>query len=275
MALPRSSVTELQWGHDEGVVEGVDQHVDRSAGRPGFNGATTKVSWKAASLSVPVAGRCRMLQWGHDEGVVEGRQHGDIIESRQVSFNGATTKASWKAPLEVVRGVVHPQLQWGHDEGVVEGAGHGGSSVRPLTRFNGATTKVSWKADLSARVIGDDVEASMGPRRRCRGRRTDRGLALASVVACFNGATTKVSWKAYVATGRSLTSSIELQWGHDEGVVEGSTMVPVSPVVTGCFNGATTKVSWKAHRVDRRPLADRPCFNGATTKVSWKAGMAV
>jgi len=84
----------LQWGHDEGVVEGSE----------------------IARKSLPKI----TLQWGHDEGVVEGLL----------------------APAEKI---IASRLQWGHDEGVVEGDypvhGH-------------------YHVEL----------ASMGPRRRRRGR---------------------------------------------------------------------------------------------------------
>ena len=61
--------------------------------------------------------------------------------------------------------------------------------------------------------------ASMGPRRRCRGRHDSVGqVELRN--ASFNGATTKVSWKAVSGTDQ-FTTIRELQWGHDEGVVEG------------------------------------------------------
>jgi len=62
------------------------------------------------------------------------------------------------------------------------------------TRFNGATTKASWKARF----------AWLGSRRP----------------SGFNGATTKASWKAFNAD-KFFRRLRALQWGHDEGVVEG------------------------------------------------------
>jgi len=62
-------------------------------------------------------------------------------------------------------------LQWGHDEGVVEGAKN--------------------RSDVE-----EIAEASMGPRRRRRGRQG--------------------------SFGHRMPRAIKLQWGHDEGVVEGA-----------------------------------------------------
>ena len=63
----------------------------------------------------------------------------------------------------------------------------------------------------------------------------------------FNGATTMVSWKARrrIRRGRSASSTM-LQWGHDDGVVEGSVYAASATVADVGFNGATTMVSWKA-----------------------------
>jgi len=148
-------------------------------------------------LVLPAPRPAMRLQWGHDEGVVEGgwRQREPVRAIPR--FNGATTKASWKATATTAGTLWSPMLQWGHDEGVVEGGadGRGGrhqaqASMGPRRRrrgrrfercrcrrrqlrFNGATTKASWKA----RSVGDGLpgaaSASMGPRRRRRGRLVD------------------------------------------------------------------------------------------------------
>ena len=151
-------------------------------------------------------GRQRMCNWR--------------VNKRQC-FNGATTKVSWKAR--------HTRSSSGADH----------------RSFNGATTKVSWKAGATSSIRVVHANASMGPRRRCRGRRR---------AAC-----------------RAQPDGRKLQWGHDEGVVEGTSNAVCNAVSEVSFNGATTKVSWKAvpERAQRRAASSG--FNGATTKVSWKA----
>jgi hypothetical protein len=66
----RLILPQLQWGHDEGVVEvgNIDIHVHTAM----------------------------LLQWGHDEGVVEAAGTQSVESTRTRSFNGATTKVSWK-----------------------------------------------------------------------------------------------------------------------------------------------------------------------------------
>src|SRR5205823_2614044 len=89
----------------------------------------------------------------------------------------------------------------------------------------------------------DAQEASMGPRRRCRGRPDDRAQRRADVGASMG--------PRRRCRGRRLDP---LRHGlHRES-----------------FNGATTKVSWKTRYRPSRPSRWRAGFNGATTKVSWK-----
>ena len=62
-------------------------------------------------------------------------------------------------------------------------------------RFNGATTKESWKTWLlMRRADARGLAASMGPRRRSRGRRVTL-VPSDDWPDRFNGATTKESWK--------------------------------------------------------------------------------
>ena len=160
---------ELQWGHDEGVVEN--------------------------SRCVQGTTLRSMLQWGHDEGVVENQTKYGQIKRANDSFNGATTKESWKTKTCGLIPVCHTVLQWGHDEGVVENDGYcrrrfamGVASMGPRRRsrgkrrllrrrfamaccFNGATTKESWKTDSNDPEPRRRDDASMGPRRRSRGKR--------------------------------------------------------------------------------------------------------
>ena len=162
-------------------------------------------------------------------------------------------------------------LQWGHDEGVVEG-----QVVLPSARDR--VRSLQWGHDEGV-VEGDSIRdsvisrrliASMGPRRRCRGRRLRMAYETPLGSHGFNGATTKVSWKAGQRRRSRLHRSTSLQWGHDEGVVEGDRCTLTSATeVDWCFNGATTKVSWKARTLWRQGIR-HVRFNGATTKVSWK-----
>ena len=60
--------------------------------------------------------------------------------------------------------------------------------------------------------------ASMGPRRRSRGKPSQHCVSTMGLTTRFNGATTKESWKT--SERRPPLPRIRLQWGHDEGVVE-------------------------------------------------------
>ena len=183
----------LQWGHDEGVVENLGLHRRPQSSVNSFNGATTKESWKtklaACSTSLDVT-----LQWGHDEGVVEnflrktpstprvqlqwGHDEASLWKLDQInfasvdisSFNGATTKES-------VENEVLPTF------GQVE-----------FRSLPGATTKESWKTIVDAVECPRKVAASMGPRRRSRGKHGSR-MGRTRGHTSFNGATTKESWK--------------------------------------------------------------------------------
>ena len=267
----------LQWGHDEGVVEGFRHAARLPLEHFCFNGATTKVSWKA-SAEASIAARCRG------------------------SFNGATTKVSWKADPQRS---TFAELQLG---------------------FNGATTMVSWKAQYDAGYVDGIRVASMGPRRRCRGRRLVLRPNFAVGDPRFNGATTMVSWKAHAEPTRPTWLAVWLQWGHDEGVVEGDRPYSGSDRRRqqlqwghdeGVVEGSTRAASTSARRVvasmgPRRRCRGRRCtcraslfdtgnplqwghdegvvegvtpileperllarFNGATTMVSWKAPITV
>ena len=111
-------------------------------------------------------------------------------------FNGATTKESWKS-LVAARSACQSllRLQWGHDEGVVEGKRSSEWTHESKERFNGATTKESWKATAGLYITHGLIVASMGPRRRSRGRQSKPTCGRRGQSG-FNGATTKESWKA-------------------------------------------------------------------------------
>ena len=70
-------VDQLQWGHDDGVVEWDVAGRSGEGGGGSFNGATTMVSWNGSSPS-PNNDGLRLLQWGHDDGVVEWKHEGDL-----------------------------------------------------------------------------------------------------------------------------------------------------------------------------------------------------
>ena len=111
--------------------------------------------------------------------------------------------------------------------------------------FNGATSSSTWKAALVAATASCLTVASMGPRRRRRGR-YDEHICRMAAFAGFNGATSSSTWKELaiaVATdtpfvgasmgprrrrrGRFATlldavlRVMELQWGHVVVDVEG------------------------------------------------------
>ena len=90
---------ELQWGHDDGVVEWID-------GGPETAGRAT-------------------LQWGHDDGFVEwtarssGGKHAGAGEE---AFNGGHDDGVVEWVTTEQPATPETLLQWGHDDGVVEWA---------------------------------------------------------------------------------------------------------------------------------------------------------
>ena len=193
---PRSRVhvvsARLQWGHDDGVVEGEFQKRHPGA-TLGFNGATTMESWKGGFLLLACPKQV-VLQWGHDDGVVErilstacsvqpiNASMGPRRWSRGKVFIGIhCARGLWASmgPRRWSRGRwlqgsrCHPQgarLQWGHDDGVVERGGRRFTGSPCQAGFNGATTMESWKGAERARVNLRAPKASMGPRRWSRGK---------------------------------------------------------------------------------------------------------
>jgi len=256
----------LQWGHDEGVVEGMTEEPDQGPMVECFNGATTKASWKALGDGWQALGYST-LQWGHDEGVVEGPTTSACSTAPCPSFNGATTKASWKATKTYVELSNENWLQWGHDEGVVEGEtatqllrdGHSLQWGHDEGVVEGAISLPS-ETRLAGLQWGHDEGVVEGSRiRRLR----------SAFWSCFNGATTKASWKAWLFCGNRRPFP-RLQWGHDEGVVEGGLRC------LGRRRGFSASMGPRRRRRGRRRLRaaavpDPGRFNGATTKASWKA----
>ena len=121
-------------------------------------------------------------------------------------------------------------LQWGHDDGVVEDDAAAQARRPRSSGFNGATTMESWKTlKAGPNDLLPTTEASMGPRRRSRGRRGEDEL---------------------------VQQRMTLQWGHDDGVVE-NWRAEIADRGRSSFNGATTKESWKTGSADTSVSADR------------------
>ena len=166
----------------------------------GFNGATTKVSWKwhlAAYADVKQLASASMGPRRRSRGS-GGRLTSCRYRARCASM-GPRRRCRGSDLHAAQRTVAARSLQWGHDEGVVEVAAVDRrlllatvpASMGPRRRCRGS-------ASMSDRIPGIAALASMGPRRRCRGS-GDRGRAGEPVDTCFNGATTKVSWNGDVA----------------------------------------------------------------------------
>ena len=210
----------LQWGHDEGVVEDDRRRRRSPALETSFNGATTKESWKtewrSAGSIVDRAGfngattkeswktrmteRCRHEYWSFNGATTKEswKTTADVrrLSARFACFNGATTKVVVEDSSAADRCKGSPSwLQWGHDEGVVEDATRRcvidryriSASMGPRRRSRGK--RRPRRADVTTAR-----RASMGPRRRSRGRRSRRRPS-SSHRSRFNGATTKESWK--------------------------------------------------------------------------------
>ncbi len=210
------------------------------------------------------------LQWGHVVVDVEGAQALVFSVSTAARFNGATSSSTWKGNNTAFGYVVPGLLQWGHVVVDVEGTQSAHALRLVWSSFNGATSSSTWKV-----VVGrgwcsaEPCYASMGPRRRRRGRMP--GLSSRSPDGGgFNGATSSSTWKGprsprYARPvkpasmgprrrrrGRTVTPSVvgrglpKLQWGHVVVDVEGLEVDPVRSVGSVGFNGATSSSTWKA-----------------------------
>ena len=110
------------------------------------------------------------LQWGHDEGVVENAR-GVVRPCAVLKASMGPRRRSRGRPFipEEFRAVTNP-LQWGHDEGVVENEGHWNGSAMDTTLQWGHDEGVV-ENGRKCRAESAEVLASMGPRRRSRGKR--------------------------------------------------------------------------------------------------------
>ena len=208
-----------------------------------FNGATTKVSWKTRRIADALTVHGIGLQWGHDEGVVEDAEKPAGRPRELHTLQWGHDEVSWKTSrptadmLERCIASMGPRrrCRGRRRRSRPSIADDDGASMGPRRRCRGRRTRADGHAEVAAASMGPRrrcrgrraiarsrlaslMHASMGPRRRCRGRRLGSDRFRASTSG-FNGATTKVSWKTVRPAHRSR-DAIELQWGHDEGVVE-------------------------------------------------------
>ena len=237
-----------------------------------------------------------MLQWGHVVVDVEGkglrlsrtraqcpasmgprrRRRGRSCPATggpgldSVGFNGATSSSTWK-------GNSKPRaLQW-------------------TSCFNGATSSSTWKEPQTENVAREPSQASMGPRRRRRGRREFVSLRMLKltwlqwghVVVDVEGllpppprsASTLASMgprrrRRGRSTSRcgATSTSAPLQWGHVVVDVEGARRRQDPPLsASPGFNGATSSSTWKEHPQIPPQTPPRLGFNGATSSSTWKA----
>ena len=283
----------------------------------GFNGATTKVSWKAQAEGLSTQesgsgfnGATTKVSW-------KALFNSTLSYATIFRFNGATTKVSWKAlgELPEVRGQseasmgprqrcrgrhrtlastpasYHP-LQWGHDKGVVEGLANQEQPAIKEIASMGPRQRCRGRPDLNAQVA-DLKAASMGPRQRCRGRPSNKRVSSNGASKASMGPRQRCRGRPGRAS-RVCRVASPLQWGHDEGVVEGEFSGPTAAdveelqwghdkgVVEGGAGTAAERAARTASMGPRQRCRGRlEClaeavsidgsFNGATTKVSWKA----
>ncbi len=188
----------------------------------GFNGATSSSTWKAKKQEMsrtPCSSVCSPLQWGHVVVDVEGRPRVQADRSERDRFNGATSSSTWKASVAHGWGEGVGKLQWGHVVVDVEGARAVSRTRGPCRGFNGATSSSTWKGMRSGSRRHLASLASMGPRRRRRGRhRAPRPAS--TPTRGFNGATSSSTWKGRRRRPASRRCH-PLQWGHVVVDVEG------------------------------------------------------
>ncbi len=175
-----------------------------------------------------------MLQWGHVVVDVEGRRRGDRPIGVASRFNGATSSSTWKAGCAL-------------------------RSLASRSSFNGATSSSTWKAPLWW-VWSREFVASMGPRRRRRGR--DRpGIPWGpGTVAASMGPRRRRRGRGCWPRG-SVPATV-LQWGHVVVDVEGKARAARRLNRLARFNGATSSSTWKG-RPRRCDASERGRFNGA------------
>ena len=215
----RPDLRRLQWGRDDGVAEKARTCADADSGTSCFNGAATIVSRKSRE-SPALQARSRTASMGprrscRGKYVVrrDGADDADLASmgprrwcrgkcafvcvQREPGdrFNGAATMVSRKGGAVLAADIEASRwLQWGRDDRVAE-------------------------KDREGTQRADSEQASMGPRRSCRGK-------MPAMVA-------------------AEPATVLLQWGRDDRVAERSQRGHDLPRHLACFNGAATIVSRK------------------------------
>ena len=139
--------------------------------------------------------------------------------------------------------------------------------ISPKTNcFNGATTMVSWKDDPV--LVGLREEWSFNGATTMASWKGLRYPDSSCGNLGFNGATTMSSWKG-TSQHRIATLTAELQWGHDDVVVEGCGGGIHFVPHPNRFNGATTMSSWKGCVAPRQWLIARLASMGPRR---WRRG---
>ena len=159
----------LQWGHVVVDVEGVRGGRARDWLMEGFNGATSSSTWKVAKPPADTHPP-RWLQWGHVVVDVEGRgQRGNRQVVGRASMGPRRRRRGRGLAGSMVPGMT-TRLQWGHVVVDVEGSVMCHPSPARNASFNGATSSSTWKVESTCAEVSTCLDASMGPRRRRRGR---------------------------------------------------------------------------------------------------------
>ena len=280
----------LQWGHVVVDVEGMSALCPWRSPRRSFNGATSSSTWK-------VARRERNL-WSHVAASMgpRRRRRGRIRSAFRVL--ASTSALQWGHVVVDVEGQTRAserkkdgRLQWGHVVVDVEGPSQAATSSRTLLLQWGHVVVEVEGNDWAFRKNKQRV-ASMGPRRRRRGR-LERSATRRRARSSFNGATSSSTWKD---PDRDVVANVDrlLQWGHVVVDVEGRLFSSLTRGASTCFNGATSSSTWKDQKIDLRltgglllqwghvvvdveghgwaylSVGRRRGFNGATSSSTWK-----
>ena len=209
------------------------------------------------------------LQWGHVVVDVEGlTSRGWGCVRRCGCFNGATSSSTLKGTGDRLSTTTPaPQLQWGHVVVDVEGAGQvpvpagiPAASMGPRRRRRGRV--------IAAAPDMLEALASMGPRRRRRGRSSTKRSRGSRPDRRFNGATSSSTWKA-PPLKYSPPQTWPLQWGHVVVDVEGkfNTLENNAAVVAASMGPRRRRRGRSGLRFLAK--ASRR-FNGATSSSTWK-----